>query len=264
MVFGFLFVGLILFGASLYLSMKPSTDHEQTARLGRVSRETGTVTLIRDNYTKKEKIERQTAIYALNSVETNDTGEALISLENLFVIKVLDSSFVTIEKTEKSMNSRKNQGSDQIVLIVKKGDIKIENLGREGELLIAKNGQRVAAENYIASDLQEVAVTATPTPELSGKPATLTEEEISSVMSGQATLFKRCYTQLLQKDEKAQGTVTLSFTIESNGKISESTLDSPQIKNDVFKKCLLDVIGRVTFRNYNGPPISTRYPLKFE
>ncbi len=256
-VIGFLILGLLLFGASLYLSTRPSADRDQSIRVGRVSRETGTVVVIRDNYTKKEKVERQTSVYTLDSVETNDTGEALISFENLFSVRILDSSFVTIEKTGEARK-------DQVVLIVKKGEIKVENFGREGELLIAKNGQRVAAESYNASDLQEVVVVTSPTPDLNSKPTSLTEEEISTIMSGQASLFKRCYTQLLQKDEKAQGTVTLNFSIENNGKISETTLDSPQIQNEVFKKCILDVIGRVAFRNYSGPPISTRYPLKFE
>lgn len=258
MVLVFLVVGLLLFGASLYLSLRPSTDREQAVRVGRVSKESGSVTIIKDNYTKKEKVVRQTPVYSLDSIETNDTGEALLLLENIFSVRILDSSFVTVEKTDASRKS-------QVILVVKKGDIKIENFGREGELIIAKNGERVAAENYNNSDLLELRVAPSATPQIAeSKPGTLSEDEISTLMNNQAPLFKRCYTQLLQKDEKAQGTVTLSFTIENNGKITDKTLNSPQIKSEDFKKCIMDVIGRVSFRNYSGPPISTTYPLKFE
>ncbi len=261
MVLGFLILGTLLFGVSFYFSVKSSSSASEGRRLARVSRETGIVYMIRNGYTQKEKVNQQLPVYSLDSVETNDTGEALLSLESLHQIKVFDSSMVTLENLDTASGPR-------TVLIVKKGEIHIENQGRDGELFIAKNGERIPAENYLNSELSSVPTTETATTPTPSTSTSLTEDEIAGVIGSQASLFRRCYTQLLQKDEKAQGTVNLFFTIETNGKLSEVNLDGVSLLKgkygEDFRKCLLDVMTRVSFRSFSGTQISARFPLKFE
>jgi hypothetical protein len=261
LVFGFLIIGALFFGISLYFSLKNTSEIAGGRRVGRVSRETGTVSIIRNGYTQKAKVSRHLPVYSLDSIETNDTGEALLSLESLHQVKILDSSLVTLESEESGT-------STHIVLIIKKGEIRLEGRGRDGELFIAKNGERIPAENYSYSDLSSSPTASGPTMDLPKNSTSLSEEEIAGVMASQASLFRRCYTQLLQKDEKAQGTVNLYFTIENSGKLIDTNLDGTSLLKgkygEDFKKCLLDVMTRISFRTFGGMQISTRYPLKFE
>jgi hypothetical protein len=257
LVLGFLAAGIFLFIISFYLAYRTSTSKEVLSRLGQVNRETGQIFIIRSGFTQREKVENRGTLYNLDSIETNDTGEALISFESTFRVKVLEESLVTLERVEDSKNSH-------VILIIKKGDVKIENFGREGELYIAKNGERISAFDYEYSPLKVVPIAnSTTIPEPTRQPG-LTEEEISTVMNSNRSSFFKCYTQLLQKQPDSKGEVTLSLTIANSGKISVYDFTSAKLDQEDFKKCMLDVIARITFRPFQGPPVSTLFPLKFE
>jgi hypothetical protein len=92
----------------------------------------------------------------------------------------------------------------------------------------------------------------------------LTEDEISGVMASHRSSFFKCYTQLLQKEPQAKGETTLSFTIDNSGKLMTYDMTSAKLQRPEFKKCLLDVMSRVTFRPFQGQPVSTLFPIKFE
>ncbi len=253
----FLGAGILLFAVSFYLSYRTSTSSEKSSRLARVERETGQVFIVRSGFTQKEKIDKSSNLFNLDSVETNDTGEALLSFESAFRLKVLVDSLVTLEKVED------NKGS-HVVLILKKGDIHIENFGREGELFIAKNGERVSALDFDSSTLKAAPLEAPTTPQGPAPVTQLTEEEISGVMASHKSSFFKCYTQLLQKDPQAKGDATLSFTIDNSGKLMVYDMTSAKLPQPEFKKCLIDVMSRVVFRPFQGPPVSTLFPIKFE
>jgi hypothetical protein len=151
-----------------------------------------------------------------------------------------------------------------LLVILKHGDIKIEKVGTES-WFIAKNGERLPAAEYNGSELQRAPLIPSLSKGVSpADEAGLSETEISSVMSGYRSAFFKCYTQLLQKNPSAKGDVSLSFTIENNGKMSAADVVSSHIQNDNFKKCLLEVLRRIEFRSFSGPPVSALFPLKFE
>jgi hypothetical protein len=99
-----------------------------------------------------------------------------------------------------------------------------------------------------------------PVPEGTG----LTEKEIQETMNSHRTSFLKCYSGLLQKDAQAKGEATLTFTVENSGKLSAVEVTSSNLQQDDFKKCLIEVMNRVEFRPFDGSPISTLFPLKFE
>lgn len=250
----FLAGGLLLFAGSLWFSFSLNKNSNQAQRIALVSRETGQVSILRNNFTRRDKVEKLSPIYSLDSIETNETGEAVLFFENQFKVRIQDSSLVTVEKQDK----------EAAVIIIKKGDLQVISVGRKQELYIAKNGKRIEAQDYTNSELEISSATSpvgTPEPKLS---SSLSDEEISSVLNGQTAAFRKCYAQLLQKDEKAQGMATLNFTIENNGKISSLVIDSDKLNSEEFKKCLSDIAERLSFRAYPGTKISTRYPLKFD
>lgn len=213
--------------------------------------------VLRAGFLEKEKIVKSTPLSNLDSVETNDLGEVSISFESAFRIRVFTNALVTFEKIEDNKSSH-------VIAYLKRGDLKVEALGRDGELFIAKNGERIKAADFEGSTLQAAPVEtpeATPTPPIN---TSLQEDEIYSTMNANRSSFFKCYTQLLQQDTAAKGEVTLSFTIENSGKLSVMDSTSATLGREDFKKCLLEVLSRITFRQFEGPPISTLFPLKFE
>ena len=260
LILGFVLVGLFLLGLSYYFSKQEAAKPEREMRLARLERETGKVFVLRSGYTQKENIERRAQLYSLDSIETTDLGEATLSFESAYRVKVLASSLVTLEKID-------DPETFHVVVIIKRGDIRVENFGREGELFIAKNGDRVSASDYNSSSLAQLP-TAAPTPvDESTAPTpnqTLSEDEIGAVMNSHKTAFFKCYTQLLQKEPQAKGNVSLSFTIENTGKLSVAEVTASQIQNQDFKKCLIEVLHRIEFKSFQGVPVSTLFPLIFE
>lgn len=263
LVAGFLIAGAALIGFSVYFSFFSKEKEDLTSRIARVESQTGKVFVLHAGLTQKELVQTRANLASLDSVETLDTGEALISFESAYRVRVYNNALVTLEKVQEEKSSHS-------ILIIKRGEIKIENFGRDGELFIAKNGERIAAADYNSSTLAQTAVQNPVSSETLANESNqgLTADEISVTISNHRTSFFKCYTQLLQKDPSIKGTVSLSFTIETTGKQSVSDVTTTELAGkslDVeFKKCLLEVMKRIEFRPFQGAPISTIFPLKFE
>lgn len=261
LVFGFLFLGLLLVGLSTYFSFFSNRKPERDIRLAQIERETGKVFALRSGYTQKENVTQRTPLYNLDSVETMETGEAIVAFESAFRVRLFNNTLVTLERSDDPQEIR-------VILIVKRGEVRVETVGRDQELFIAKNGERISASVYNNSQLARVPVQPPQPNEAFSNPIPsnqgLSEEEINTVMSNHRSSFFKCYTQLLQKEPSAKGNVSLSFTIENNGKLSVAEVTASQMQNEEFKKCLLEVLRRIEFRSFQGPSISTLFPLKFE
>jgi hypothetical protein len=258
-IWGFLLLGVFLIGLSLYFGQRTTERLNPVLILARAEKLTGQATIVRNGGLQKENLERRTPLGHLDSVETGDLGEVRLDFESAYRVRLKEQSLATLERVE-------DQDGFHVVLILKRGNIEIENFGREGDLFIAKNGERISASDYQQSPLAQVptsdnsaAATPTPMPDRS-----LTEKEIQEVMASHRTSFLKCYTQLLQKNPAAKGEATLTFTVENNGKVSAAEVTSATLQQADFKKCLIEVMNRVEFRSYEGPPVSTLFPLKFE
>lgn len=260
LVIAFCAIGVLLLSAGLFLVKRGQTSAVGEFRLARVERETGDVFTIRTGYAQREKVIARSPLYNLDSVETADTGDALITFESAFRVRVMENSLVTLEKVD-------DQESYHVVLIVKRGEIKVENFGRDGELVIGKNGERVNAADYNGSQLS--LAPAIPPQSLDSfsepiKEQGLSGDEISATLAQNKTQFFKCYTQVLQKTPTAKGSVSMSFTVENSGKLSLAEITASEIQDDQFKNCLKEVLKRIEFKAFNGAPIATIVPMHFE
>ena len=156
-------------------------------------------------------------------------------------------------------------------MILKRGDVDVENYGREGSVYISREGVRWTATEYEmtykkqapSSTLPELAPADagnTAAPRIDG----LTSEAIQETLKTYRGSFFKCYTQLLQKTPGVVGQASISFTIERTGRIAQAELISSSISDGDFKKCLLESVRRVEFKSFAGEPISTVFPLRFE
>ncbi len=263
LVIGFLILGAALLGVSYYFSKKKSNGLSGLEiRLAQVNRETGKVYIFKGGSATRESIDRKTALYSLDSVETSEDGSSMVTTEGGDRVLILGNSLVTIEKADQ-------EESFSTVLILKRGELRIESVSKEGDLAIAKNGERILANDYNGSQLAKAMTQLTAPIDTFSNPLSeenlgLTENEITSIMNSQRNSFFKCYTQLLQKEPTAHGDVSLSFTIENSGKLSVAEVTASSIPNKDFKNCLLEVLNRLEFKPFKGTPISTLFPLKFE
>lgn len=91
-----------------------------------------------------------------------------------------------------------------------------------------------------------------------------TEDKISERLQLQSRYFFRCYSHLLENDPSQKGKVVVGFTIGSQGEVSFAQIASSDFDNDVFHRCLVDVVQRTPFPSFEGRPISTLFPIEFE
>lgn len=255
-IFGIFCVALSLLVASETEKQKPGARP-----LARLESKVGNVFILRKNLTKKEILSRKSSLFALDSVETGPDGDATMEFDSAYRIRIIENSLVTVDEE-----------ADRIVLILKRGDVEVENYGREGSVFISRDGVRWGATDYEMSYKKQLQASSlpetTPTTDSTSSPGKayegLSAELIQDTLKTQRASFFKCYTQLLQRTPGVVGQASLSFTIEVTGKISQAEVASSSINDADFKKCLLEAIRRVEFKTFAGEPVSTMFPLKFE
>lgn len=254
-------VGTISIALSLFIASRTEIQKPGARPLARLELNLGKVFVLRKSLTQKEVLSRRSTLFPLDSVETGVEGDATMEFDSAYRIRIQENSMVTLDEE-----------GDHIVLIIKRGDLQVENFGREGSVLISRDGIRWEATEYEnvykkqapAETLPEMAPTETLSTQPTSIPEGLTSEFILDTLKTQRGSFFKCYTQLLQKTPGVVGQASISFTIEPMGKVSQAEIASSSINDASFKKCLLDAIRRVEFKSFGGDPISTVFPIRFE
>ncbi len=253
--------GLFSLALSLFIASQTEKQKPGAHPLARLELNLGKVFVLRNNLTQKETLTRRATLFALDSVETGVDGDATMEFDSAYRIRIPENSLITLDEE-----------GDRIVLIIKRGDLQVENFGREGSVYISKDGVRWSATDYEMNykkqtppeTLPELAPAEGTTPPVVNMEQGLTSEQIQDTLKVARPSFFKCYTQLLQKTPGVVGQASLSFTIERTGKVSQAEIASSSINDSGFKKCLLDALKRVEFRPFGGDPISTVFPLRFE
>ncbi len=254
---------LIIFGAlSVILSVIIGFNTEKTnlgtRQIASIELNLGSVYLLRSGLTHKEILTRKSLLYPLDSVETSIDGDATLDFDSAYRIRIQENSYVTLDKE-----------GEKIVLVLKRGDIHVENFGKEGTVFISRDGVRWNATDYEMnykkmaenSQLPDLATVETPAIPV-GKG--MSAEIIQSTLRTHRNSFFKCYTQLLQKDPSVTAQASITFTIEKTGKIHKASVSNSNIKNPQFSNCLIESIKRIDFKSFEGEAITTTFPLKFE
>ena len=259
---GLIVVGIVSLLLSLFIASQTEKQKPGDRPLARLELNLGKVFVLRKNLTQKEILTRRATLFALDSVETGPDGDATMEFDSAYRIRIQENSMITLDEE-----------NDRIVLIVKRGDMQVENFGREGSVFISRDGVRWSATDYELNykkqappnTLPELA----PTEDTATNPNApriegLTADHIQDTLKTYRPSFFKCYTQLLQKTPGVVGQASLSFTIERTGRITQAEVASSSINDADFKKCLLEAVRRVEFKSFTGDPVSTVFPLRFE
>lgn len=253
-------IGVLSLLLSVFIASQTEKQKPGDRPLARLELNLGKVFVLRKNLTQKEILTRRATLFALDSVETGPDGDATMEFDSAYRIRVPENSMITLDAE-----------NDRIVLIIKRGDVQVENYGREGSVYVSKEGVRWNATDYEMNykkqappdSLPELAPTDTATPE-TPKVEGLTADHIQDTLKTYRPSFFKCYTQLLQKTPGVVGQASLSFTIERTGRVNQAEVASSSINDADFKKCLIEAIRRAEFKSFFGAPISTVFPLRFE
>lgn len=253
--------GLILIVISFLLLKKWNESASSSNTLARTEDLQGDVFLTKKFSSQKIKISSNLPLTSLDTLETSADGQVLLDFLSSYRVRVLPNSAVTLE-----------ENGEQTLLILKQGDVQIENFGREGSLMISKLGRRISATEFELEKQNKNnpgALPSLPTqPQTTGAPAgtagALSQEDVQGTLQKHKPMFFKCYTQLLQKTPGVTGQVNLAFVIEKTGKISQPEITNSSITDAKFRSCLLEALSRVEFRAFSGDPVSTVFPLRFE
>lgn len=253
--------GIVSLALSLFIASQTDKQKSGARPLARLELNLGKVYVLRKNMTQKENLTQRSTLFALDSVETTVDGNATLEFDSAYRIRIEENSMVTLDEE-----------GDHVVLIIKRGDVQVENFGREGSVFISRDGVRRNATDYEMTfkrqapleTLPEVAPTTPTTSAPANIAEGLTSEFIQDTLKTHRGSFFKCYTQLLQKTPGIVGQASLSFTIETTGKVSQAEVASSNIQDTSFKKCLIEAIRRVEFKSFSGDPITTVFPLRFE
>jgi hypothetical protein len=247
---------LILFSFIYFQNPNPSATFH--LRLAWVENEFGAVAIYRKNLTQKQTVDKRNPLFNLESAETQPNSSALLFFENLWQIHLEENTLVTIEKLD-------SPDLNQMVLFIKRGQIKIKQVGRAKELFIAKNGERIFAEDYAQSLLYRSNVIKPQVINFEEKSnTTLNESQISEVVMQNRTAYFKCYTSMLSRNNQAKGQVLVSLIIEKNGKSQARDINAPETFDSLFKSCVSAVADRMVFPSLVGTEFSTVFPLVFE
>ena len=251
---------VIVAGSILYMTNEKYLNRNKYASGALIQWESGDVVISRLG--EKTRLKSKYFLNSNDLIETNEIGEAIVTLQNSTKVRLYSNSVVVYEAS-------KSQKEDRFLFTIKAGDIKLDYAGDDVQTsAVSKNGQKVVIEDYERSNLSREP--AFPDPDLMKQRVQVasnapSEKEISDIFQKNRSAFFKCYGSLLQKKPKAKGEVSLSFIIQDSGKPQQLRMTSNTLmKDQEFNKCLTEVVGRMAFKPFQGSPISTIFPLKFE
>jgi len=104
---------------------------------------------------------------------------------------------------------------------------------------------------------------------------TLSNDDINRQLKAQTSFFQRCYLTFINRNRGQQagdaqaagprGTVTVGFTIQSNGHANSAQVVRSDFQDPILHKCLLDVIERTPFKSFNANAIPVReFPITLQ
>jgi hypothetical protein len=263
-------LGLIGLGSFLYAVLgdfsTSGPNAEGLIRLGVVKSKAGKNQILRSGGSRVESVEPGKVIHDKDSVESLELGEVSIELENGFRVLLEPNSMAYFERSFE-------YPSPEIVIIIKKGELNVEGVGRPKSLKISYQGNYYWGEDFkspihIRNSKSETSIDNNDSisiAKVTGLKGQLSDDEIAQVLQRKRPDFVRCYGQLLQKDPSAKGSSILNIKIEPHGRVKDVEILGEDLKDSVFRKCMADSVSRLEFKGLqSSTDVNVTLPIKFE
>lgn len=250
---GLIVIGVVLILLSIWVPQNKLSLNLSQNHLATILEKSGQILLGNNEMPAESELTIKSKIYSGDKVRSSEESDALIQFTSGAQIRLQPKTEVLFEL----------QDNQQILLVVKTGDITIEKFS-DSPLWIRQNGQLYTAADYALLDKSTVnnpsAVSRTENSELTD----LSHNEIETVLNQKKSDFFKCFGQLLQRSPHASGQVMLSFSVSPLGSVTNPEVAKTEISDRDFQACLLEVIARTRFRSFKGSPITTVFPIYFE
>lgn len=189
-------------------------------------------------------------VYSGDRLDLAPESEAVLDFQNGARVKLMARTQIGL---------REDTGGSA-TLSVFSGAIEIQSFGPESFLWISENSSRISAMDHPSARslrLDSSALGQRQSPKL-------TQKMIQDSLKKTRPQFYRCYSQLLQKSPGLVGQASLAFEILPTGKVQRPEVSTSTLSDSSFKQCLLSVIQRLEFPSFEGSPVSTLFPLRFD
>ena len=207
-------------------------------------------------------VKTKTPIKNLDLIITSNDSEAEFRIPELkSEFKVTENSEVLVEEND----------SESVILTIRQGEVIILDFGNtQNRFWIKKDGRQLTAIDYSLSNEKNTAYRQQNPKKLnvseitSGSSSDLSQAKIEEILNSKKDDFFKCYGQLIQRKEGANGQILLSFEIMSIGKVASVQISKTEIQDPVFLSCLKEVVARLQFPKFSGENVTSFFPLKFE
>lgn len=92
----------------------------------------------------------------------------------------------------------------------------------------------------------------------------LSNNYIEQILAGQSNSLRNCQLNSVRDRKSAAGKLTMTFTINPEGKVEGVKTIQDTIKNSQLTNCAIAVIERTVFKPHTGPAVTLNYPLEFK
>ncbi|MFN3455441.1 MAG: AgmX/PglI C-terminal domain-containing protein [Pseudobdellovibrio sp.] len=258
-VIGLIVTGLILILASVLMPTRSFNffSSNNIATINEISSELsqGVVTHGLDQY-DDIPAKKGMKLRHLDLIKTSSLSEASITLNQTGgEFRIQENSEVLLEQIE----------DGTVLITVRSGDIIIEKFGKSPSFWVRKDGRQLTATDYALSNETNLeTLRKSGQKVIKEQEGSLQQAKIEEILTSKKSDFFRCYGQLIQKTEQAHGQVLVSFEINNSGKVTKVDINRSDITDNAFKACVSEVVARTIFPKFNGPSITTVFPLKFD
>ncbi|HVK60738.1 MAG TPA: AgmX/PglI C-terminal domain-containing protein [Bdellovibrionales bacterium] len=270
-------------------AFRTSDSAKGLIKVGRIDSIEGDVTMKLPGSVKTEPAHAKQDLYSGQLIFTERASQAVLSLNGGTSVRVEPATRFTAEADraiEGLIAGTVVEGSVTLITQGEAGTFKLFKDGRE-VALDTDLGVRIpvvqvpinaGATTASAPEAEKAVVVseATPNPEVESTPtpapapidfantkgaqpnAPLTNDEIRSELRGQTPFFQRCYLAYVNRsglDAQKAGVITVGFTIGTNGKVKAANLIRSDFKDSTLNNCLVESIGRTSFRAFDGDDI---------
>lgn len=90
---------------------------------------------------------------------------------------------------------------------------------------------------------------------------TLDKAVIRRVIQGHIGAVKQCYEEQLKKNKDLAGKVMVRFTIGTDGKVLDSTIQESSLNSPAGEKCIADAVRGWEFPKPSGGKVVVSYPF---
>ena len=250
----FIVIGVILTAFGVGWIFSQQNVDITTTPLGRVELASGKAFLRNSIASVKTPILTTNKLQNLDEIETLPNSQVVLSFPSAYRLRVFPDSLLVVD-----------QQKEFLQVIIKRGDVVVENFGEDGLLFITKDGVRMSATDYQLDTKKSFVIPDIPPTTAPNKDLPPPQiQDIDQIIQKNKPLFQRCYNQLIQAQPQQKGDVVLSLTIASSGKITDRQIVKNFSEDGAFKTCLFEVVQRLQFSPFSGEPLTTMVPLQFE